>query len=71
MSDNLCRHFGFLIQVTVRSDAQIATVCRIVPPSVVNDSHMKTDVIFLWETVNSPDVLNQIDQNPDVDSLNE
>jgi hypothetical protein len=42
-------------------------VKNIIPSEWVNDGEMKTDVLFLWESVDTAGVMNEIRQNPEVD----
>lgn len=61
--------FGFPVRVVVRDKKQISEIAEQVPKIWTNDAAQKTDVIFLWDDVNSPNVLEEILTNPKVDQL--
>ena len=69
IEEAIAKEFGFNARVVVRDDANIAKLCKEIPADWTNDSEQKTDVIFLWEEVDSPGVLEEIKVNPDVDAL--
>jgi uncharacterized protein (DUF1697 family) len=61
--------FGFSIRVVVKSAEDIKRICEKIPADWSNDIEQRTDVIFLWEEVDKPDVLKEIEINPGVDNL--
>ncbi len=61
--------FGLSIRVILRTLANISLVEKAIPISWTNDSTMKTDVMFLWEEVDSPRVLEQLTIKPDIDEV--
>ena len=63
------KHFGRKIMVTVRSLKQMKAINAKIPKNWTNDGEMRTDIIFLWEEVDSRKVLSEIKTNPDVDNL--
>ncbi len=62
-------HFGLDIPVVVRSKEEIDRVTKEIPAEWMNDQEQRTDVMFLWEEVDTPDVLQTIKINPEVDIL--
>ncbi len=62
-------NFGLDIPVVVRSAQQITDVVKKLPDSWLNNKEVRTDVLFLWQEVDRPDVVNEIRVNPDVDEL--
>lgn len=62
-------NFGLDIPVVVRSQPQIAETVQKIPERWVNDQTMRTDVLFLWPSVDQPAVLDEIKTNPAVDEL--
>lgn len=62
-------HFSLDIPVVVRSKEEIERVAAEIPDDWTNDQVMRTDVMFLWEEVDTSDVLESIKTNPDVDTL--
>ena len=63
------KEFSFVIPTLIRTKEEIATLCHIVPNEWENNTDMKTDILFLWEDIDSPDILKEIPQNPTVDTL--
>ena len=63
------KDFGFPVRVVVRDRKQISEAVNKVPQNWTNNTEQKTDVIFLWDDVNSPKVLKEIFTNPKVDKL--
>jgi uncharacterized protein (DUF1697 family) len=61
--------FGFRVRTIVKTARQIEMICKKIPNGWSNDTQQKTDVLFLWPEVNSPNVLQEIEQNPEVDML--
>ena len=57
------------IRVIVKSKDDIAAICKKIPAEWVTDTLMRTDVMFLWEEVDSPEVISAIAINPKVDNL--
>jgi len=57
------------IRVIVKTQNDIAAICRKIPREWVTDKFMRTDVMFLWEEVDSPEVIATIPINPSVDNL--
>src|SRR5262249_44776499 len=57
------------IRVTVRSQKDLAAICRKIPARWVTDTVTRTDVMFLWPDVDRASILSEIPSNPDVDRL--
>jgi uncharacterized protein (DUF1697 family) len=65
----IAKEFGLNVRVVIRDSANIDNLCKEVPADWTNNAEQKTDVIFLWEEADKPDVLEEIKVNPDVDNL--
>jgi len=63
------KHCKMDIRVVVKSKRDIATICKRLPQRWVTDKAMRTDVMFLWDDVDTPELISQIATNPDVDHL--
>lgn len=62
--------FGLDVPVLIRDLDNIRALCDdAIPDEWTNDKEQKTDVLFLWEEVDSPDVLEQIDWNPKIENV--
>lgn len=51
--------FGFSVKVLLRDLPQMKTTVKALPATWTNDSDMKCDVMFLWEAIDTPEVLKQ------------
>jgi uncharacterized protein (DUF1697 family) len=57
------------IRVIVKSQREMAAICKRIPPEWVTDQEMRTDVMFLWKEVDTPETISTIPTNPKVDRL--
>jgi uncharacterized protein (DUF1697 family) len=62
-------HCRIAIRVVVRTRDDIAAICRKMPRQWVTDQSMRTDVMFLWDEVDTPAAIAAIVTNPNVDRL--
>ncbi|MPZ73925.1 MAG: DUF1697 domain-containing protein [Nitriliruptorales bacterium] len=69
LEEAIAAHFGFHIKVLVRDLDRIRAVVDAISPDWVNDKNMKCDVMFLWEEVDRPDVLDDLTIKPAVDDV--
>lgn len=63
------KDFGFAVNVIVKSREDIVRINNAVPASWVNDTQQKTDVMFLWSGVDSPNILQQVVVDPTKETL--
>ena len=61
--------FGFKIPVVVRDKQNLETVHKAIPASWVNDSTMKTDVLFLWESHDKAELLDNLAIRPEIEDV--
>ncbi len=61
--------FGFKVPVVVRSVTSLQEIVTKTPETWQNNSEMKTDVMFLWEAVDAPAVLEQLRISPGMDEV--
>ena len=57
------------IRVIVKSQRELASICRKIPTEWVTNELMRTDVMFLRNEVDTPETLDAIAINPKVDRL--
>jgi uncharacterized protein (DUF1697 family) len=57
------------IRVIVKSQREMAAICKKIPREWVTDQEMRTDVMFLWKEVDTPEAIAAIPTNPNVDRL--
>lgn len=61
--------FGFAVHVIVKSREDIVRINNTVPASWANDAQQKTDIMFLWSDINSPNILQQVACDPNKETL--
>lgn len=62
-------NFGFHVKVLLRSYESIAAVVEAIPDDWVNDKTERTDVWFLWEEFDSPDVIDLLTVKDGIDEV--
>lgn len=68
-------HFGFTIPTLVLSGEQIQAIAAAIPPDWTNDSPkpdksgQKSDVLYLFDEANSPDVIDKLGYKPDIETM--
>jgi uncharacterized protein (DUF1697 family) len=60
---------GVEIKVLIRSAAEIEALAATIPASWVNDGDTKCDVIFLWDELDRPEILDELPHNASVDEV--
>ncbi len=61
--------FTFDLRIVLRDAGNIKNICGKIPHDWQNNIDQKTDIMFLWEEVDSKESLKLIVTNPGVDSL--
>ena len=61
--------FGLNVKTLVRSQINITGVCKAIPRGWQNGIQQKTDVLFLRDEVDSPEIISKIEHNKDIDNL--
>ena len=62
-------HFGIMLSVMIRDAQNIDELCTAFPKSWTNDDDQKTDILFLSEDYDHPEILNLISHDPRIDTL--
>lgn len=68
-------YFGFTIPTLVMSASKIQNIAVMIPAEWTNDtprpdkSGQKSDVLYLFDEINKPDVLDKIGYRPDIESM--
>ncbi len=62
-------YFGFAISVVVRDIDNVKKINDAIPKLWANDSDQKTDVMFLWDEINNPDIINNIAVKSDIETI--
>ena len=63
------KDFSLDVPVLIRSLDEIETFVKNLPENWVNDSGMRCDIMFLWPEADSPQILNQIPHNPEIEDV--
>jgi uncharacterized protein (DUF1697 family) len=61
--------FGFFVKVLVWDRPSLLALAKELPAEWVNDTSMKCDAMFLWEDVDSPDIMDQLVIKPAIDDV--
>jgi uncharacterized protein (DUF1697 family) len=61
--------FGFRSSVQIIDSLKFNAIAKKIPKEWTNDKEQKTDVLFLDSTVNSPEILNRIVINPEIENI--
>jgi uncharacterized protein (DUF1697 family) len=61
--------FGLQVPVVLRDAEAIHKLCQEIPASYTNDTQQKTDVLFLWENIDKPEVIKQIVFKPEIERV--
>lgn len=56
----ILKEFGLAIKVLIRTQAQIEATCAAIKDDWTNGGDMKCDVMFLWESYDTPAALDQV-----------
>lgn len=65
----IMKDFGFEVPVLIRSAAEIEKFLKKLPNTWVNDADMRCDVMFLWPDADSPEIVNRIPHNPEIEDV--
>lgn len=69
VEDAIKHEFDISIPVVIRSCEEIEKIIRGVPEIWMNDTEQKTDVLFLWEEIDSKEVLEKLIIKPQIDNV--
>src|SRR6185503_17007893 len=62
-------HRGMDIRVLVKSLDDMTAICRKIPREWVTDQEMRTDVMFLWDEIDTPEMRRTLPAGSAVDRL--
>jgi len=69
------KHFGFTIPTLVLSASKIKAIAAAIPANWTNDkpvpdkSGQKSDVLYLFDEVNTPDILEKLGHKPEIETM--
>jgi uncharacterized protein (DUF1697 family) len=61
-------NFGITVPVIARTQPQIENLVAQIPDDWTNDAEQKTDILFLWDEIDSPDIMEQIVYKPEIET---
>ena len=65
----IAERFGFEVKVLVRGLDDVRAIVGTIEPEWVNDKTMKCDVMFLWDDVDSPDIVHELTIKPSINQV--
>jgi uncharacterized protein (DUF1697 family) len=65
----ITKDFNLEIRIVLRDLPAIQNLCTAVPLSWTNDTKQKTDVLFLWEEIDNPTIVEKVVINPPLERV--
>ncbi len=65
----MSEEFGFDARIVLRERATVVSLAESIPPTWNDDSTMRCYVMFLWETVDRPSVVDVLPIKPGIDDI--
>ena len=63
------RQFGFAVDVLVVAQEKLSKIVAAIPPKWTNDQATRCDVLFLWDDVDHPSILEELPVRERVDTV--
>jgi uncharacterized protein (DUF1697 family) len=63
------KRFGVAVRVLVRDRDEIGSIIGALPGDWANDEATKCDVLFLWDDVDRPSILERLDYDPEIEEV--
>lgn len=61
--------FSITVKVLLRDEDQIRSIAASVPESWQNNSDMKCDVMFLWDDIDKPEIVDSLTIKPEIEDV--
>lgn len=65
----IAKDFGFAVRVVLRDLPNLSQLCAQIPADWANDKEQKTDVLFLWDEIDGPDILDKVVIKPSIERV--
>lgn len=65
----LLARFGFTIDTLVLSAVEVMSVAEAIPDEWLNDTEQKSDVLYLFPDIDSPDIIHGIGYRPEFETI--
>ncbi|MFD2129972.1 DUF1697 domain-containing protein [Pseudogracilibacillus auburnensis] len=69
LEEAICKDFGLQIKILIRSFDAMKIIIDALPETWKNDQNMKSDVLFLWDDLDSETVLSKLVIKPGIDTV--
>ena len=69
LEDAIARHFGLSINLLLLPEDRARSIADAIPASWTNDESMRCDVLYLWEDVDEPAVVDRIGLDPKIEDV--
>lgn len=61
--------FDVEVPIVLRTQPEFSRLCEVIPTDWANDALQKTDVMFLWDEIDSKDILAKVKVNPQLERV--
>lgn len=65
----LAKEFGFTVKIVIRTVKQLEKIVQELPAEWKNDEQTKCDVLFLWEAIDKPSLLDELGIKPELEEV--
>jgi uncharacterized protein (DUF1697 family) len=69
IEEALTKEFGLAIPVILRDLKNINNLCQKIPAEFTNDTNQKTDIMFLWNNIDSSEILKKVAFKPQIERV--
>ncbi len=69
IEEAIVKEFGFVVPVVVKNSEAIRAIDKEVPKTWVNNTEMKTDVLFLWDEIDDKNIIKDLIVRPEIDNI--
>ena len=69
LEEAIALRYGFAVKVLVLAKQDMLAIAKALPKEWTNDTTMKCDVLFLWESIDSPDIVKEFTIKAGIDTV--
>lgn len=69
LENAIAEQFGFTVPVVLRNLPTTQMLCSKIPKTWTNDSNQRTDVLFLWQSHDQPNIMDTIPHKPEIERV--
>lgn len=63
------REFGFRVATLLIEETRFRTIAQALKSTWLNDAEQRTDVLFLWDDADKPEIMSKVSFNPDIERV--